>query len=114
MMRFKIVARRMFGDGNEIVCRRCGQRMMLPKNPHVIMYDDGQQMTVRDPTDRSLRHRCGKQLEWWCPSCKEVSEPKLVDRKQGRRSLKALDVTCQTCGEADLIQREVQLGRQYR
>lgn len=114
MMRIRISARQLFGDGSTITCKRCDHRILLPKNPNLIMYDDGKQSVVRDPADRSLRHRCGRKLEWFCPSCKEINEPRLTEKKTGRRSTRSMDITCPNCGDQDLIQREVLVGQRYK
>ena len=112
MMRVKVTARRLTGDMNAIMCKRCDNRVILPKNPYFIMYDDGARMFVRDPTDGSLRHRCGTELEWRCNNCKRVSEPQLIPiEKRGKMTRHKINLECQLCEEGRLIQREATSAR---
>lgn len=105
-MRVVIRALRFSGSA-ALTCRRCSNKVQLPDDANVIIWDDGHQMMVRDPLDGSVRHRCGRSLEWHCPACGAIAEPpKRLPKPRSKAT--SIDLTCPRCVFGRLMQREVE------
>jgi hypothetical protein len=50
-----------------IQCRRC-DGLTAVQTCGILMWDTGTKSMV-ETTSNELLHRCGRVLEWWCPTC---------------------------------------------
>jgi hypothetical protein len=86
-------------------CKRCGAHIDFGDDQQLVLFDDGASFFVVSALDLLPRHRCGRELYFWCQECNREVEPVQEDRWVGRRRRRNM-LICNYCLEPTVLQLE--------